>query len=98
MSGYVTDLLDHPAVVNHGNGVSTDDLASFIEALASQAQYRVKNTGHDQYSEGDGQQFERMTPIQLAEWMLEEAADVVNYQAMSAIKILAMVRKLHDSR
>jgi len=94
VSGYVFDLLDHPAVKNHGQGVSTDDLASFIEALGSQAQYRIRNTGHDQYAEGEGQQFERMTPVQLAEWMLEEAADVINYQAMSAIKVLAVVRAM----
>lgn len=91
-SSIVWDLIDHPAVVKHGKGMSSADLASFTEALASFAQSRVKGTGAEQYQEANGQQFERMTPLAVAEYALEEFADVINYASMSAIKILAAVR------
>jgi acid stress-induced BolA-like protein IbaG/YrbA len=73
--------------------MSSDELASFTEVLTSLAQARTRGTGHDQYAQADGQQFEGMTPVEVAEYMLEELADVVNYAAMSAIKILAMARR-----
>lgn len=89
-------LIEHPAVRKHGRGMSSADLASFTEALASFAQSRVRGTGAEQYEEATGQQFERMTPEAIAEYALEEFADVINYMSMSAIKMLAAVRAMRD--
>lgn len=94
LSPYMWELLNHPAVVKHGKGMSSDELASFTEVLTSLAQSRTRGTGHDQYAQDGGQQFEGMSPAEVAEYMMEELADVVNYASMSAIKVLAMARAM----
>jgi hypothetical protein len=58
------------------------------------AQSRVMGTGREQYAIGPGQEFEVRTPYQMAEYMLEELADVINYASMSAIKVLALIRAM----
>lgn len=84
----MADLGAHPAVRKHGNGMSSDDLASFTECLASFAQSRIKGTGADQYAQDGRQQFEDMTIEELQEYLLEEVADIFAYGAMIAIKAL----------
>ena len=88
------ELLNHPAVVKHGQGMTSADLASFVEALGSMAQSRIKGIGHEQYAQATRQQFEDMTPAQVGEYLLEEVADGFNYLSMIAIKALAAVRTL----
>lgn len=88
------NLIGHPAVRKHGQGVSSGELANFTECLASMAQSRVMGTGREQYAIGPGQEFEVRTPYQMAEYMLEELADVINYASMSAIKVLALIRAM----
>ena len=88
------DLIEHPAVVKHGQGVSSAELASFTECLASFAQSRIKGIGHDQYDTAGGQEFEYRDEAATAEYMMEELADVMSYAAMAAIKVLAAMRRV----
>lgn len=92
VSQYVWDLMEHAAVVKHGQGVSSDELASFTECLASLAQSRIKGVGHEQYDVAGEQEFESRSPAETAEYVLEELADGMAYMAMSAIKVLAILR------
>lgn len=87
------ELANHPAVVKHGLGTTSEELASFTECMASSASHRIRTVGHDQYS-GDFQQFEGADPYTVAEYLLEELADVISYASMSGIKILAAMRHL----
>ena len=89
-------LAGHPAVTGHGKGVSSDDVASFTEALASLAQSRVKGTGHEQYGQGKLQRFEEDTSDELVTGLLEEAADAINYIAMAMVKFLAAANVAKD--
>ena len=86
------DLAEHPAVQKHGKGVSSEELASFTECLASMTSSRIRGVGNEQYSRGNGQQFEGMTSEELTEGLLEELADVVGYASMLAIKFLAATK------
>ena len=82
-------LTDHPAVIGYrANGVSTDDLVSFIESFASLRASRVKGVGHDQYSHAQGQKFEAFTPEDTVRELIEELADASNYIDFLAIKLL----------
>jgi hypothetical protein len=82
------DLMEHPAVQNHGKGVSSADLASFTECMASMASSRIQDLGHKSYGMGDRQKFEGQTSAELIEGLLEEVADAINYLSMAAIKAL----------
>jgi len=82
-------LVDHPAVSGYrSDGVSTDDLVSFIESFASLRAGRVRGTGHDQYSHSKGQKFESFTAADTVRELLEELADASNYIDFLAIKLL----------
>lgn len=87
-------LTTHPAVQNHGNGVSSKELASFIGHISSFAQERVMGDGKEQYEKDDHQVFENVTPSQLALAALEEFADGINYLGMIAIKMLSAYRAM----
>lgn len=93
----VSALAEHNAVVFHGAGVTTGQLASFIECFGSYAQSRVTGTGRDQYVEGHGlfeqQKFEGQNLAELIDGALEELADLVNYSSMAAIKLLSVRRR-----
>jgi hypothetical protein len=82
------DLMEHPAVQDHGKGVSSADLASFTECMASMASSRILDLGHKSYGMGDRQKFEGQTSAELIEGLLEEVADAINYLSMAAIKAL----------
>lgn len=84
--------MNHPAVLKHGKGLSSADLASFVEAMSSLSQSRIKGIGADQYEDGGSQQFEGMSEQELIEYFLEEMADGINYLAMLSIKVLAVMR------
>ena len=82
------ELFTHPAVTQHGHGVDPGDLSAFIMSLAALAAERVQGTGAEQYG-GEIQRFETKTEEDLRLDILEEAADIVAYGAMLAIKALA---------
>ncbi len=83
-------LLDHPAVRKHGKGMTTEDFASFTEALADYSTVRVRGVGAAQYSGTEGQKFEQLTFEDTVLELVDELADVQNYAAMLAIKLLAL--------
>lgn len=88
-------LREHPAVQNHGQGVTSEDLASFVGELSSLSQERIKGTGREQYSlnrDDHGQAFEHQSAEELTTGLLEEAADAINYIAMAMIKFLAAAK------
>ena len=82
-------LVNSPAVMQHGNGVDVQDLASFIQNVATMAASRVQGVGAKEYG-GQIQQFETKSVADLRQDILEEVADVVAYAAMIAIKTLAL--------
>lgn len=88
-------LTDHPAVVNHGKGVSTWDLATFMDRLHDRAVGRVFGIGQDQYADGNKpQRFETFNPSESYEELLDELADAIAYVAFIAIKAGAVTRAL----
>lgn len=88
-SVYITTLRTSPAVRNHGEGVSSGELADFTELLAAFGAGRIEGTGAEQYAKGARQLFEGMTITELAEGFIEEVSDAQNYLAMMSIKVLA---------
>lgn len=86
---HTNPLADHLAVAGYrANGVSTEDLTSFIEAFASLRASRVKGVGHQQYSHAQGQKFEAFTTSDIIRELIEELADASNYIDFLAIKLL----------
>ena len=82
-------LVDHAAVTGYrADGVSTDDLTSFIESFASLRASRVRGVGADQYSLAKGQKFESFTTSDTIRELIEELADASNYIDFLAIKLL----------
>ena len=87
----VRTLLDHPAVLNHGQGINSVLLADFIMGLARISASRVVNEGDREYNLGDRQSFEDKTSDQLRQEIVEELADVVSYCAFLCMKLGAKV-------
>lgn len=88
---WISDIMEHPAVVKHGSGTSSEDLASFHEALMSLGQSRITGVGERDYG-GAVQKFERIDmTTQLSEF-LEEVADAQNYITMATVKLLSHIR------
>ncbi len=86
-------LAQHPAVLRHGAGMTSTDLASFIESISDFAKSRVLDIGAQQYAAPEGgQRFEDQAPEELVQAFVEEIADAINYLAMLAIKVLAARR------
>lgn len=84
-------LADHPAVVKQGYGVSTAELASFVESFGDYARSRVTGVGYELYDMGGRRVFEDMTFDELVIALVEELADGQNYLAMLAVKALSMI-------
>lgn len=87
----VHQLLNHPAVVKHGQGINSVLLGDFIMGLARLSASRVVHEGDAEYFDGDRQAFESKTTDQIRQEILEELADVVSYTAFLAMKIGAKV-------
>lgn len=83
-------LSDHPAVVKNGLGVSTEELASFVEAFGDYSRSRILGTGKDSYDEGGRQAFEDMSFNELVTALAEELADAQNYLAILAVRVLGL--------
>ena len=82
-------LVDHAAVTGYrADGVSTEDLTSFIESFASLRAARVRGVGADQYAIAQGQKFESFTVGDTIRELIEELADASNYIDFLAIKLL----------
>jgi hypothetical protein len=82
-------LVDHAAVTGYrADGVSTEDLTSFIESFASLRAARVRGVGADQYSLAKGQKFESFSFSDTIRELVEELADASNYIDFLAIKLL----------
>lgn len=88
----ISDLLDLPAVKNHGSGISSAELAEFHQALADCGKERFLGVGSKQYETLRGQKFEGMDQDELQREMLEELIDVQNYVTMLAIKVIAALK------
>ena len=84
----VNRLMNHPAVTNYGAGVSSTELADFVQLVSSTAVDRVLDQGHSEYG-GEIQQFELKDHASFAQDIVEELADAINYLAM------ALARSLH---
>lgn len=67
--------------------MTTNDLVEEIESFVVHALTRVQETGDEQYSKGDTQQFEQMNIDELFVWAEEELADLVNYSVMIAVRL-----------
>lgn len=67
--------------------MTSEDLANHVEAAIRRCRGRVTGIGNEQYSEGEKQKFESMTPVELLEWALEEADDLIVYGVMTGIRI-----------
>lgn len=91
-------LADHPAVLTFRNdGVSTEDLTSFVESFASLRAGRISGVGARQYSGRGSQKFEQYTLEDTVRELVEELADASNYIDFLAIKILSLVKVTKDS-
>ncbi len=86
-------LNEHPAVVDHGTGVYSSDLADFVRALSEAAASRIEGVGDEQYNTGELQKFEVESIDQYLNELLEEVADIMSYLSIITIKILAFRRK-----
>lgn len=82
-------VLKHPALTAHGNGIATEDLASFVEVFAGLAADRVRGTGADQYA-SEKQAFEDKSIDEIIEDLLEELLDVIAYTSFLAVKAGAL--------
>lgn len=83
-------LAGHPAVVLHGTGISSTDLASFAEEFADYSRSRVLGIGAAQYDDGKGQAFEGYSFNDVVLELVDEIADAHNYLTMLAVKALTV--------
>lgn len=91
-------LVDHAAVAGYrADGVSTDDLTSFIESFASLRASRVRGVGADQYALAKGQKFESFTVTDTIRELIEELADASNYIDFLAIKLLNLQHTIDEA-
>lgn len=68
-------------------GMSSDDLADYVNTFIVDCVNRIKGAGKEQYSEDGYQRFEAMDLDGLFEYIEEEIRDIANYCAMLFIRI-----------
>jgi len=68
-------------------GMSSEDLAEFVEVFVNDCKDRIKGAGNEQYSEDGYQKFEIMDLDDLFEYIEEEIRDIPNYCAMLFIRL-----------
>lgn len=85
-----------PVVDPLKQGMTSEDLAVYVDAFIREAQARVRGVGDQQYSEGTHQKFEAMHPDELFAWAQEEMQDIAVYAAMLDIRIRRIREALKD--
>jgi hypothetical protein len=67
--------------------MTTEELSKHVASIVVACQARVCGTGARQYSDADGQLFEKMSPEQLLLETRDEAYDIINYGVMLVLRI-----------
>lgn len=78
-------------------GMTSEQVATFVEEYARRCGERVRGVGNDQYSEGQYQKFETMSPIELFTMLQEELEDLVPYIVFIHIVTQRMVKAMKES-
>lgn len=68
-------------------GMSSDDLAEYVQEFITDCVNRIKGAGNAQYSEDGYQKFEILDLDDLFEYLEEELRDIPNYLAMLFIRM-----------
>lgn len=84
-TGEAPDLVPLPAPPPPG--MTSAQLAAYVDRFTRAACARVLGVGHEQYDQGDGQRFESMPLDELLAWTLEELQDVAVYAAMLGVRV-----------
>ena len=67
--------------------MTSEELAQAVTDTIRATTARVLGVGADQYDDGSGtQKFETLPPAELAEWLIEEADDLIVYAIMLRIR------------
>lgn len=67
--------------------MTSEQLADAVDAAIGACRKRVLGVGADQYDDGSGvQKFETLPAAELADWLLEEADDLIVYAVMLRIR------------
>lgn len=78
-------------------GMTSVDLADYVETFIRGCRTRILGIGNEQYSGSDGQAFERMTPLELIGMAREEAQDGAVYMGMLDILLARLQKRFADS-
>lgn len=78
---------------DHGRGVSTSSLVSFMEDLHEIVIGRVTSIGAEQYEMNNTQRFETYSQSRMLSEIVDELADCIAYIGMLTIKIMAAGRE-----
>jgi len=89
---------DHPAVRDHGQGVTLNDLTSFMESFNDYVISRIRGVGADQYMQSTGQLFETFTTKETVDELLAELADTIAYTNFIAIKVIALSNAIKENK
>jgi len=89
----MTRILRHPAVTKYGSGVSSADLADFVQLVSDTAALRVLRQGDAEYG-GEIQAFELKDNPAFAQDIAEELLDTVNYVVMTLARTLHSIQEI----
>lgn len=93
----MASLSDHTAVIQHGSGVYSEDLADFTRKLADIAATRIATVGDEQYNDAiELQKFEREPIDQYVNELVEEVADIFAYASIIVLKAIALKRSIDE--
>ena len=93
----MASLADHKAVIDHGKGVYSEDLADFTRALADIAAQRISTVGDEQYNDAiELQKFEKSDIDQYINELVEEVADIFAYASIITLKAIALKRTIAE--
>lgn len=91
-------LVDHTAVIDHGKGVYSEDLADFTRQLAEVAAQRIATVGDEQYNDAiELQKFEVSSIDQYVNELVEEVADIFAYASIITLKAIALKRTIGEN-
>lgn len=77
-------------------GMTSEQLAAYVEDFIDACTSRVTGVGDEQYSEGGTQKFESMGLDDLLTWAREEVQDLAVYAAMLDIRFARVQKALRD--